>query len=320
MADSPQRQSDSPAAPSTPYWDTLQASGTASPAPSSGSGILLRPGERPLPEYELIQLLGRGGFGEVWKAKGPGGFEVALKFVRLGDQAGAVELRSLELVKSIRHAHLLAQFGAWRRDDLLIIAMELADRTLLHRLQEANKQGLPGIPFGELLEYMREAAKGIDYLNERCHPSAAGELVGIQHKDIKPQNLLLVGGTVKVADFGLAKLLERTIASVSGGMTPLYAAPEFFNNKTSKWSDQYCLAVTYCQLRSGRLPFEGSALQVMVGHTTQPPDLTMMAEGERPALARALAKKPEERWPACRAFAETLATQGALGSVRVAAA
>jgi serine/threonine protein kinase len=125
----------------------------------------LRPGERPLPEYELIQLLGRGGFGDVWKARGPGGFDLALKFIRLGDDAGQVELRSLELMKNIRHAHLLAQFGAWQREDLLIIAMELADRTLLHRLQEARRQRLPGIPLAELLEYMRESAKGIDYLN-----------------------------------------------------------------------------------------------------------------------------------------------------------
>jgi formylglycine-generating enzyme required for sulfatase activity/serine/threonine protein kinase len=260
--------------------------------------VILAAGFRPVPDYELVQLLGRGGFGEVWKAKGPGGFAVAMKFVRLGNKAGAVELRSLDLMKDIRHANLLGVFGAWQQQDLLIIAMELADRSLLDRLQEVREQGLPGIPLDELLEYMREAVKGIDHLNTQ----------DIQHRDIKPHNLLLVGGSVKVADFGLAKLLERSITSNSGAMSPAYAAPEFLRGQTSNQSDQYALAVAYCELRGGRLPFEGNYIQVMAGHATQPPDLTMLPEAERPAVARALAKQPHERWPSCRAFVDALAT------------
>src|SRR5438132_13629978 len=77
---------------------------------SGAPGVSLTPGARPLPEYELVRLLGRGGFGEVWLAIGPGGFEVALKFIRLGVPAAQVELRSLELVKGIRHPHLLTTF------------------------------------------------------------------------------------------------------------------------------------------------------------------------------------------------------------------
>jgi formylglycine-generating enzyme required for sulfatase activity len=277
-------------------------------------GVFLAAGQRPLPEYELVHRLGRGGFGEVWKATGPGGFGVALKFIRLGDQAGRVETRSLELMRDIRHAHLLALFGAWQRDDYLIVAMELGDRTLLDLLRQAQGQGLPGIPGDKLLEYMREAAKGIDYLNEPHHPSGSGALVGIQHKDIKPQNLLLVGGTVKVADYGLAKMLEHTATSTSGGVTPAYAAPELLGGRVTRWSDQYGLAVSYCQLRGGRLPFEGTAMQIMAGHATEPPDLTMLPEAERPVVARALAKQPDERWPNCREFAEALA-----GSVRAGA-
>src|SRR5262245_11565112 len=96
------------------------------------------PGARPLPDYELVSLLGKGGFGEVWKANGPGGIAVALKFVRLGDDAGTIELRSLELMRDVRHAHLLPLFGCWRRDPYLILALELAERNLLQRLQEAR--------------------------------------------------------------------------------------------------------------------------------------------------------------------------------------
>jgi serine/threonine-protein kinase len=255
--------------------------------------MVLAPGSRPLPEYDLVRRLGQGGFGEVWQAKGPGGFDVALKFIRLDAPAGPVELRALELVKGIRHAHLLSMFGAWQQDGFLILAMELADGTLRDRLQKAQAEGLPGIPPGELLEYMGEAAKGLDYLNERHHPAESTEPVGIQHKDVKPENLLLVGGTVKVADFGLARFLEHTVTSASGGMTPAYAAPEFFGGQVTRWSDQYSLGVTYCGLRGGRLPFTGDLAKVMAGHLGGPPDLSMLPEGERPAVARALSKQPQ---------------------------
>ena len=274
-------------------------------ATADGLGVLA-PGGRPLPEYELVKLLGRGGFGEVWRAAGPGGFDVALKFIRLGGPAAQIELRSLELMKGIRHPHLLTLFGAWQRDDYLIVAMELADRTLLQRLQECVEQGLPGIPVLELLEYTDEAAEGLDYLNEGRHPSPSGTPSGVQHKDVKPQNLLLVGGSVKVADFGLVQVLEQTAVSATGGLTPAYAAPEIFAGRTTKWSDQYSLAVTYCHLRGGRLPFSGSAAKLMAGHIAQPPDLSMLPEVERDAVERALAKEPGRRWPNCRAFAEAL--------------
>src|SRR5262249_42948974 len=104
-----------------------------------------------------------------------------------------------------------------------------------------------------------------------------------------------------------------TVTSNSGAMTVAYAAPEFFNGQTSDRSDQYSLAVTYCQLRGGRLPFEGTQQQVMIGHIMQPPDLAMLPEAERPAVARALAKKPAERGPPCRASAEAPTPPGASG-------
>ncbi len=267
----------------------------------------LTPGAAPVDGYRLVTLLGRGGFGEVWKAEGPGNFTVALKFVPLGGMHCRPEMRGLDIVRSIRHPNLLPTFGAWEAHGYLIIAMELADGTLMDRWREAAREGRAGIPLGELLGYFEEAAKGIDYLNEP-HSSDHGEYGGVQHRDIKPQNILLVGNGVKVADFGLARILEQTMTGHTGSLTPAYAAPEFFHGQTSAHSDQYCLAVTWCHLRGGRLPFTGNPAQLLAGHLNHPPDLSMLPESERPAVVRALAKDPHKRWPSCRAFIDELTT------------
>jgi serine/threonine protein kinase len=259
-----------------------------------------------VPGYRLVKRLG-GGYDEVWQAVAPGGFPVALKLVSLERAAGAVELRALDLLRDVRHPNLLVTFGAWQAHGLLVIAMELADRTLADRFAEASAGGLPGIPRDELLGYLLEAARAIDYLNEP-RPGPCGEgRVAIQHRDIKPQNILLVADGVKVADFGLARVLRQTVTGHSlEGLTPAYAAPEFFEGLTTKTSDQYSLALTYHKMRTGRLPFEGVAAQVMLGHLRLPPDLSALPPEERPVVARALAKDPAERWPTCRAFAEAL--------------
>lgn len=276
------------------------------PADHNRESYILRPGSEPVEGHRLVRRLGTGGFGEVWMAEARGGFRVALKFVRLDEKAGAIERRSLEILKGIRHPNLLTPFGAWQIPGFLVLAMELADRTLLDRLHEAVRQGCTGVPYNELIEYLAEAANGIDYLNAYQHALEGKEGVGVQHRDIKPQNILLVGAGVKVADFGLARLLEHTVTSHTGSLTVAYAPPEFFQGKTSSRSDQYSLGITYCELRGGRTPFVGSLHEIVAGHMMHPPDLTMLPADERPIVARALAKDPQQRWPSCRAFAEAI--------------
>lgn len=285
------------------------------PELAAAADLDIRPGSEPVPGYRLVGRLGRGNFGEVWKAIAPGGFPVALKLMPLGERIKATELNALEIIKTVRHPNLISAFGAWQLQGFLIVAMELADRTLWDRFQEARDQGLPGIPAAELLEYLRQAAKGIDYLNEPQHSFAGKPRVSIQHRDIKPKNILLVGSGVKVADFGLVRLLDRAITGHTGNMTPAYAAPEFMRGQTSNQSDQYCLAATYCELRGGRLPFEGTLAQMLSGHLANAPDLSMLPESERPVLRRALAKEPGDRWPSCQAFVEALAQSMQPGAV-----
>lgn len=253
------------------------------------------PSQQAFDGFRPLQWIGGGGYGQVWRAVAPGDGDraVAMKFIQLDGNAGVVELRALDAMKNVKHPNLLEIIAYWQQDRLLVIAMQLGDKTLLDRLKEATKQGLVGIPSAELLEYLYDAARGLDELNS----------VGIQHRDVKPANLILFGRGVKVADFGLAKVLQGTKAKSSGVMTPAYAAPEFFKGQVTSWSDQYSLAVSYCQLRGGRLPFEVTTIeQFATAHLMDRPDLTMLPEAERHAVEKAMAKNPKDRWPSCKAF------------------
>jgi serine/threonine protein kinase len=266
---------------------------------------VLQPGAEILPSYHLIVRLGKGGFGEVWKAAAPGGVPVALKLLRRAANA-AVESRALAFMKFVNHPHLLSIFGIWHSADFLIIGMELADRTLMDRLCEARSLGQVGVPFEELIEYMREAAKAIDFLNAPRHLVDDRPHMRIIHRDIKPSNLLLVGGSVKVGDVGLARVLESSLGTATIALTPAYAPPEFFLGQITPYSDQYSLAISYCQLRGGNLPFPGEPFEV-VGKSPNPlPDLRNLAQRERQAVARALAQHPQDRWPNCRTFVQQL--------------
>jgi formylglycine-generating enzyme required for sulfatase activity len=266
----------------------------------------LEPGAQPVPNYRLIRKLGQGGFGAVWEAEAPGGVRVALKFIVLDAEPDNPELRALDVIRNIRHPHLLDVQFAVRHDDTLIIAMPLCERTLGDRLKECQRSGLRGVPPGELIEYMTELAGAIDYLNEPRHPSPGGHLMGVQHRDIKPHNIFLVAGHVRLADFGLAKMVRTSGAGDTGAMTPQYVSPEQIDGRVSTRSDQYSLAATYVHVRAGHLPFDGTVGEILGGHLRRSPDLKGLVDAELAVVARALAKEPVERWPNCRAFAHAL--------------
>src|SRR5205823_5647664 len=119
--------------------------------------------------YRLLGLLGRGAFGEVWRAEAPGGVLVAVKIIHrtaTGEEARR-EKEALELVKQLRHHHLLSLQAVFSLEDRLLIALELADSNLRGRLHQCQKTGLPGIPPAELLRYFREAAEALDYLHKQ---------------------------------------------------------------------------------------------------------------------------------------------------------
>jgi serine/threonine protein kinase len=260
----------------------------------------------PLQGYRLIEPLGTGGFGEVWKCEAPGGLFKAIKFVygnlNSTDMAGKraeQELKALNRIKEVRHPFVLSLERLEIVDGELVIVMELADSSLFDCFEECRAAGRNGIPREMLLRYMRDAAEALDHMNEKH---------GLQHLDVKPRNLFLVSERVKVADFGLVKHLEQHSSSgVGGALTPLYGAPELYAGKITGTSDQYSLAIVYQELLTGQRPFDGkNPRQLAQQHMMMPPELRWLPEAEREVVGRALAKDPAARFPSCLAFIRAL--------------
>lgn len=264
-------------------------------------------GDEPLPGYRLIEPLGKGGFGEVWKCEAPGGLLKAAKFVfddregnsTTGDESLRQEFDAFQRIKLIRHPFLLMleRVELVRRE--LIMIMELADQNLLDVFNAYRAQRYPGIPREELLAYLSEAAEALDVIATKH---------GLQHLDIKPANLFAVSGHCKVGDFGLVNGLQAAAnPGQARGLTPKYTPPEVLNGRVEAVSDQYSLALVYQELLTGTFPYPArSAQQMMLQHATAEPKLAGLPPCDQHAIARALAKNPAHRFPSCVALIEVL--------------
>lgn len=308
--------------------------------------MILRGGFEFAPGYRLKSYLGKGQFGEVWKASGPGGVMLAVKFVSLEKSSGRKEFAAIRRIKSIRHANLMPITGIWQLDQesnvlpeppddsdqtvdflqlesndgsgfdvrsgppasLLVVGMALGDASLEKHIPEKGDKNPPApVPPQDLLRYTEGAARGLDFLNAPKHDLGAG-LVSLQHCDVKPANIVVIGDSAVVCDFGLARVLKRSEATMDNAAgTPAYMSPESINGMPSQNSDQYSLAVSYYQLRTGKLPMAtGSVAKVLQSHLSGELLFTGVPEMEREILRRATHLQWQERYPSNSAMVDAL--------------
>lgn len=245
--------------------------------------------------WTLQSLLGRGGMGEVWRARRSDGAhsgEAAIKLLHSpgrGDAAAARFRREGELLARLRHPHIAqlldigeAQLGPWA---LRYLVIELVDG-------------------GERLDAFATArqldvAQRLALMQQVCSAVAHAHAQLIVHRDLKPGNVLVTPeGQVKLLDFGVAKLLDSTEGAdeltrlAAAGLTPEYAAPEQLRGEpVSVATDVYALGVMLCQLLTGQ--------RQLAPATTIDADL-------RALIHRATQARPEDRYASVAALSEDL--------------
>ncbi len=268
--------------------------------------LKLQKGLEPVPGYVLEHLLGSGGWGEVWKARRTDGTRVALKFLPCDSQAiASQEVRALQAVRQLQHPNLIRFEQVWCCAGCVVVGMELAEGSLLDLLEICIQEYHAPLAPDKACFFLSQAALALDFLNTRQH-LVDGQRVAYRHCDVKPSNILLKGRQVKLADFSLVVRTSSPLWYHKQIGTPLYAAPETFHGCLSENTDQYGLAVTYCQIRGGQFPFDSLLDKNTPAYAWPEPDLSMLDAPERPTIARALAPVPLDRWPSCSEMMQRL--------------
>ncbi|HEY9517725.1 MAG TPA: protein kinase [Gemmatimonadales bacterium] len=267
--------------------------------------------------YAVVRRVGGGGMADVFLARDlKHGREVALKILR--PMAGAVIdrdrfVREIEIAARLHHPHILPLYDSGEADGLLYYVMPyIEEETLRARLRRSGRLLLP-----EVLRITRELADALDFAHAR----------GVIHRDVKPENVLLLADHAVIADFGIACLSDAAPGEnlTATGMilgTPTYMSPEqvFGDTALDGRSDQYSLACIVFEMLSGGPPFAGPTVRaILAGHSLhQAPTLSARVAAVpaalEHALGRALSKEPAERFGTMRAFAEALEGAGGASS------
>jgi serine/threonine-protein kinase len=259
-------------------------------------------------KYEIAGELGRGGMAVVYRGLDPViRRPVALKVIRKADLDAAEATQILDRFKreaqaagSLNHANVVAVYEYGEDDVHAWIAMELVEgKSLRDHLLAGWRPDLSRLP--SVLEQLLEA---LDYSHGR----------GVVHRDMKPGNVLVSDmGVAKISDFGIARI-ERSHLTQAGEVlgTPFYMAPEQYEGQEiDERTDIYSAGVIVYEVLCGRRPFEGQGGNLMRQILQEPPPPASTFERRLPVtidmvLARALAKKPQNRYPGAREFLEAL--------------
>lgn len=242
------------------------------------------PESRPLEGFTIKRAIYRGGFGEVYYAVSDAGREVALKLLQ---NNADIELRGVQQCLNLSHPNLVTIFDV-RQDgdgDHWIVMEYISGATLDTLLRNKPK----GMPVETVRKWLNGMTAGLSYLHS-C---------GLVHRDMKPANVFLENGIVKIGDIGLSKFISpsRHSAQTQSVGTVHYMAPEVAKGKYGREVDVYALGVMLYEMLTGELPFDGESTgEILMKHLSEEPDLEKLPPRLQSVIAKALEKDPKERF------------------------
>jgi serine/threonine protein kinase len=266
--------------------------------------------------YRILERLGEGGMGQVFKARHDAlQRTVALKVIRKDKLADARVLgrfgQEARAAAQLAHPNIVTLYDASEVGGTHFLALEYVEGTDLGRLVKETGP----LPVAQACDYARQAALGLQHAHER----------GLVHRDVKPANLLLARpqGQVKLLDLGLARLNTTEAAEANDPAlthagtvvgTPDYMAPEQAKNsrRVDGRADLYSLGCTLYFLLTGQTPFQGAtAVEKLVQHQMEEPPSVRKVRRDAPAeldkvIRKLMAKRPEDRFTSAAAAAEAL--------------
>ncbi|MGB6430687.1 MAG: protein kinase [Candidatus Acidiferrales bacterium] len=260
--------------------------------------------------YELLEELGRGAMGIVYRAKDPViGRDVAVKTIKLVEAGTGLTREELSTrfqtearaAGLLTHPNIVVIYDAGEEDGQYYIIMELVEGSSLQSLLDQGQS----FPLPRVLRLMEQACSALEFAHQRW----------VVHRDIKPANLMLTqDDQLKITDFGTAKILQMgatQTATVIG--TPSYMSPEQIKgHPVDGRSDIFALGVILYELVTGQKPFPGDNVTTVIYRIVneEPIPPRQLDASIHPGLAavimRALAKDPAERFQSCREMSQAL--------------
>jgi serine/threonine-protein kinase len=257
-------------------------------------------------DYEILNELGAGGMGKVYKVRNVISDRIEAMKILLPDLAGRQELaarfqREIKVLAALDHPNIAALRTALTLDNQLVMIMEYVEgTTLTQRMQQGQ------IPVADAVNYISQVLDALGYAHQHH----------VIHRDIKPANMMLTPqGIVKLMDFGIARSGDESTLTMTG--TTLgslgYMSPEQVKGEpTDARSDLYSVGISLYEMATGRRPFrESSDYSIMAAQVNQPPTPPIdIKPGLPPALNEiillAIAKDPAGRFQSADAFKNAL--------------